>query len=360
MQQSSSKTTPTIFHSRMFDEGLVSDHPINNASILITGGTGSFGRHFSRYILTKYKPQRVIIFSRDELKQWQMREEDPIFQTAPVRFFLGDIRDKERLKLALRDVQLVVHAAALKQVPAAEYNPTEYINTNVMGAMNLSQAALESGVERVIALSTDKAVNPINLYGATKLCSDKLFIAANAYAGKRGIPLFSSVRYGNVLGSRGSLIPYWKSLIAQGTKSLPITSMEMTRFWITLNEAVSFVAMALAKQTGAEVFVPKCPSVYIADLAKALYPEYPVEITGIRPGEKVHEVLISSDDAYSTYEYPDHYRIMPSFTVHRPERAEKAILEASQKVLPTFSLHSNTNSDLITNLAAIRQLIESA
>lgn len=337
-----------------------SNHPINGSTILITGGTGSFGRHFARHILTHYSPEKVIIFSRDELKQWQMREEDTsgIFQSSKVRFFLGDIRDKERLKLALHDVQFVVHAAALKQVPAAEYNPTEFINTNVIGAMNLTQAALETGVEKVIALSTDKAVNPINLYGATKLCSDKLFIAANAYAGKRGYPLFSCVRYGNVLGSRGSLLPSWKARIARGDTTLPITDMEMTRFWISLDEAVSLVLLALAGQAGAEVFIPKCYSVKVKDLAAALFPQAKLEITGVRPGEKIHEILISSDDARYTYEFEDHYRILPAFKVHKPERVERCLQSAIGHVADGFSLSSDKNPLFITDLEEIRKLIK--
>ncbi len=346
--------------SYLFDQDLYHSHPINNSSILITGGTGSFGRHFAKYVLTHYNPARVIIFSRDELKQWQMKEEDPLFQDSRVRFFLGDVRDKERLKLALRDVQFVVHAAALKQVPAAEYNPTEFINTNVIGAMNITSIALETGVEKVIALSTDKAVNPINLYGATKLCSDKLFLAANAYSGKRGYPLFSVVRYGNVMGSRGSLLPSWKALATKGVSTLPITDMEMTRFWITLDEAVSFVTMALFKQAGAEVFVPKSPSVHIKDLAYALYPDLSLQVTGIRPGEKIHESLISPDDARSTYEYQDHYRIMPGFSVHKPARAQEAKQEAIRKVPSDFCLSSDKNPLLITSLDDIRRLVERA
>ncbi len=333
------------------------EHPINNASILITGGTGSFGSHFAKHILTHYNPDRVIIFSRDELKQWQMREEEPLFQDPRVRFFLGDVRDKERLKLALRDVHILIHAAALKQVPAAEYNPTECILTNVIGAMNCINAALESNVRQVIALSTDKAVNPINLYGATKLCSDKLFLAGNAYSGRREYPIFSSVRYGNVMGSRGSLLPFWKRLLEKKNGSLPITDMEMTRFWITLDEAVSFVTMALQEQEGAEVFVPKSPSLSIRSLAQAIYPEHPINITGIRPGEKIHEVLISPDDARNTYEYENHYRIMPEFSVHKPERALSTTQKSMGRVDSQFSLTSSNNPLFLTCQEAIRKLV---
>ncbi len=339
-----------------YDSNLV-DHPINGASILITGGTGSFGSHFARYILTHYKPERVIIFSRDELKQWNMQQQDPLFSAPNVRFFLGDVRDKERLKLAFRDVQFVIHTAALKQVPAAEYNPTEFVQTNVLGAMNITTAAIEAGVEKVIALSTDKAVNPINLYGATKLCSDKLFLAANAYSGKKGTPVFSSIRYGNVMASRGSLLPFWSSLADKGASSLPITNMDMTRFWITLDEAVSFVTMALYHQVGAEVFVPKSPSVRIKDLAEALYPNMKLEVSGIRPGEKIHEILISSDEARSTYEFQDHFRIMPAFSVHKPERTQAAIKKALNKVSEDFILSSNHNPLFLSSLDDIRALV---
>ena len=221
-------------------------HFLDGKSVLITGGTGSFGQTCVRYLLEKTGASRVIVFSRDEWKQWQMREGDALFRHPNIRFFLGDVRDKERLRLALKDVQYVIHAAALKQVPAAEYNPSEFVNTNVLGAMNLSAAAIEAGVFRVVSLSSDKAVNPINLYGATKLCSDKLLIAANSYVGKRGVPRFSVVRYGNVLGSRGSLIPLWKELIAKGATTLPITDLAMTRFWITLQETVKFVLLPLS------------------------------------------------------------------------------------------------------------------
>ena len=291
-------------------------HFLDGKSVLITGGTGSFGQACVRYLLEKTQASRVIVFSRDEWKQWQMRESDALFRHPNIRFFLGDVRDKERLRLALRDVHYVIHAAALKQVPAAEYNPSEFINTNVLGAMNVSAAAIEAGVLRVVSLSSDKAVNPINLYGATKLCSDKLLIAANSYVGKRGVPRFSIVRYGNVLGSRGSLIPLWKELVAKGATALPITDLAMTRFWITLQEAVKFVILALEQSEGGEIFVPKSPSVTIESIAKACFPKYPLQVIGIRPGEKLHEVLISRDDARTAYEFSYHYRILPAFPVY--------------------------------------------
>ena len=324
-------------------------------SILITGGTGSFGSALAKRLIKDKDTERVVIFSRDEWKQWQMRENDPIFQDPKVRFFLGDIRDKARLHRAFIDVDTVIHAAALKQVPAAEYNPTEFIQTNVLGSMNIAEAALDSEVQQVIALSTDKAVNPINLYGATKLCADKLFTAANAYQGKRGRPLFSVVRYGNVLGSRGSLIPQWKTLVSQGAKSLPLTSPEMTRFWITLDQTVDFVLNSLQRQIGGEIFVPKIPSVYIKDLAKALFGDIALELIGIRPGEKIHEVLISKDDASNVFEWEDHYRIMPSHTWHKNEREFETL--GGKKVPSDFMLTSNVNPLFETSIERIKELV---
>ena len=324
-------------------------------SVLITGGTGSFGSALARRLIQENSTERVVIFSRDEWKQWQMREADPLFQHPKVRFFLGDVRDLERLKRAFADVDTVVHAAALKQVPAAEYNPTEFIQTNVMGSMNVTTAALDTNVKNVIALSTDKAVNPINLYGATKLCADKLFIAANSYKGKRDRPLFSVVRYGNVLGSRGSLVPQWKSLIAKGAKKLPLTSDKMTRFWITIDQTVTFVLSSLDVQQGGEIFVRKIPSVYIKDLAYALFGEIPFETIGIRPGEKIHETLISKDDAMNVFEWRDHFRIVPSF----PWQHSFPSLEAlgGKKVHDDFSLTSDTNPLLERSIDKIRLLV---
>lgn len=335
-------------------------HFLDGKSVLVTGGTGSFGQVCVKHLLEKTGASRVIVFSRDEWKQWQMREGDPAFHHPNVRFFLGDVRDKERLKLALRDVNYVIHAAALKQVPAAEYNPSEFVNTNVLGAMNLSSAAIEAGVEKVVSLSSDKAVNPINLYGATKLCSDKLLIAANAYVGKKGFPRFSVVRYGNVLGSRGSLIPLWKDLVAKGATALPITDPAMTRFWITLQEAVQFVLMTLEKSVGGEIFIPKSPSVTIESLAKACFPQLPLQVVGIRPGEKLHEVLISHDDSRTAYEFSNHYRIFPAFPVHRPTGFDEVLRSAVGQVKEDFFLASNENPLFISSLDEIKRLVASA
>lgn len=275
---------------------------LTHKSILITGGTGSFGRAFIRRALA-LNPKKIIVFSRDEWKQWEMQRE---FNDPRLRFFLGDVRDRDRLVRAFDEVDIVIHAAALKQVPAAEYNPSEFIKTNVDGAMHVIDAAINCSVKKVIALSTDKAVNPVNLYGATKLCSDKLFLAAKSYVGKKGHPTFAIVRYGNVLGSRGSAIPLWKNLASKNLP-IPITDERMTRFWITLDQAVNTVLTALQEMEGGEIFVPKIPSTRIVDLAKAIAPNTPQEITGIRPGEKLHELLISSEEASKTLETPTQY-----------------------------------------------------
>jgi UDP-N-acetylglucosamine 4,6-dehydratase len=280
----------------------------NNKSILVTGGTGSFGKAFIRELLKRYTPARVVIFSRDELKQFDMQQD---FQHPAMRFFLGDVRDKERLIQAMRGIDYVVHAAALKQVPAAEYNPMECIKTNIHGAENVIHAALANDVEKVIALSTDKAANPINLYGATKLASDKLFVAANNIAGASRTR-FAVVRYGNVVGSRGSVVPFFGKLIAEGAHELPITDERMTRFWISLKQAVEFVFRNFARMQGGEIFVPKIPSVRIADLARAMAPQLPHKIIGIRPGEKLHEIMCPADDSHLTLEFGDHFVIRPS------------------------------------------------
>jgi len=292
--------------------------PLEGKVVLITGGTGSFGRHCAKKLLMTYHCEKVIIFSRDEWKQWQMMESDAVFSHPHIRYFLGDVRDVDRLKRALSGVDIVIHAAALKQVPAAEYNPSEFIKTNVMGAMNVIDAAIDAGVKKVIALSTDKAVNPVNLYGATKLCSDKLFVAGNSYVGKRGYPRFAVVRYGNVANSRGSIVPRWKRLIAMGANKLAITDIRMTRFWITLNEAVDFVIECIGTMKGGEIFVAKTPSVKIIDLAEALAPGISYDLCGIRPGEKLHEVLISVEDARHTQEYKNHYIILPELASYMP------------------------------------------
>jgi len=330
---------------------------LSGKSVLITGGTGSFGQACTKYLLQHTPVEKVIVFSRDEWKQWQMQQDDPIFSHPKIRFFLGDIRDLARLTLAFRDVHAVIHAAALKQVPAAEYNPSEFVNTNVIGAMNITTAAIDCGVEQVLSLSTDKAVNPLNLYGATKLCSDKLCIAANSYVGKSDFPKFSVVRYGNVLKSRGSLLPLWESLVQQGAKTLPITDMEMTRFWISLEESVEFVLSALDKQGGGEIFIPKSPSVKVPDLARALYPTIDLDVVGVRPGEKIHETLISKDDARTTYEFDDHYRIVPAFTYHKKENLLRSIKKSKGLVAPDFSLSSDNNPQLITSLEEIKSLV---
>jgi len=276
-------------------------------SVLVTGGTGSFGKRMVATLVSKYRPRRVVVFSRDELKQFEMAQthSDP-----SIRYFIGDVRDKERLHRALTGIDVVIHAAALKQVPAAEYNPMEAVKTNVMGAANVIDAAIDRQVKRVVALSTDKACNPINLYGATKLCSDKLFVSANSYVGAQDTR-FAVVRYGNVVGSRGSVIPFFLKMRATG--KVPITDERMTRFWITLDQGVEFVLRSLERMRGGEIFVPKIPSMRIMDLVKALAPECQTEIVGIRPGEKLHEVMVSVDDARQTLELDDHYVIQPQF-----------------------------------------------
>lgn len=284
---------------------------LNDKSILITGGTGSFGKKCTEIILNRYKPRRLIIFSRDELKQFEMAQVYPDTKYSCIRYFIGDVRDQERLHRAFHNVDYVIHAAALKQVPAAEYNPFEAVKTNILGAQNVINVAIDQGVKKIIALSTDKAANPINLYGATKLCSDKLFIAGNSYVG-RDSTIFSVVRYGNVVGSRGSVIPFFLKCRQKGV--LPITDPRMTRFWITLEQGVDFVLSRLETMVGGELFVPKLPSMNMMDLAKVIAPDCKTEIIGIRPGEKLHEVMIPKDDARRTIEYADHYIIQPDFS----------------------------------------------
>ena len=279
--------------------------------VLVTGGTGSFGRKFTEIVLAKYKPKKLIIFSRDEFKQNEMSKIFPKEKYPAMRYFLGDIRDKARLYRAFEGVDYVIHAAALKQVPALEYNPTEAVNTNILGADNIVDAAIDRGVKKVIALSTDKAVNPINLYGATKLAAEKIFIAANSYAG--GKVRFSVVRYGNVIGSRGSVTPYFLSLKDKGLKEFPITDLRMTRFWMTLKEGVDLVLKALVLSEGGEVFVPRIPSMKIVDLAKAIEPRCILKKIGIRPGEKIHETLISEEEVRNTKEMNGLYVILPQF-----------------------------------------------
>ena len=286
----------------------------HNATVLITGGTGSFGRRCTEILIKRYKVKKLIIFSRDELKQYEMSQAYPMEEYPSLRFFIGDVRDKERLHRAFRNVNVVIHAAALKQVPAAEYNPFEAVKTNVIGAQNIINVAIDQGVDRVIALSTDKAANPINLYGATKLCSDKLFVAGNSYVGQNQTR-FAVVRYGNVVGSRGSVIPLFLRKKAEGV--LPVTDPRMTRFWITLEQGANFVLERLSDMVGGEIFVPKIPSMNIMDLAKAIGPECRIDIVGIRPGEKLHEVMVTRDDARHTLEFPRLLSDQASISVFR-------------------------------------------
>ncbi len=323
-------------------------------SILITGGTGSFGRACTKRLLDEDECAKVIIFSRDEWKQWEMRRSDPIFDHPKIRYFLGDVRDAKRLSRAFRDVDIVIHAAALKQVPAAEYNPTEFVATNVQGAINVIDAAIDRGVESVLALSTDKACNPVNLYGATKLCSDKLFVSGNAYVGKSGRPKLSLVRYGNVLGSRGSIIPLWLSMIEEGATALPITDTRMTRFWITLDQAVDFVLNRLRSMRGGEVFVPKIPSMRITDLAEAMAPGVPHDIRGIREGEKIHEMLISVEEARNALEFDDHYVVAPQMIVSRWQEYPKT---EGRPVAEGFYYGSDSNTDWL-DATKLRALLE--
>lgn len=320
---------------------------LNKQSILITGGTGSFGKQYIRTILDRFNPQRIVVYSRDELKQFEMAQE---FNQDCMRFFIGDVRDKERLTMAMRDIDYVIHAAALKQVPAAEYNPTECIRTNIQGAENVIHAALANNVSKVIALSTDKAANPINLYGATKLCSDKLFVAANNLAGKTKT-CFSVVRYGNVVGSRGSVVPFFNKLISQGTDHLPITHKDMTRFWITLQQGVDFVLKNFERMVGGELFVPKIPSVRIVDLATAMAADLPLKYIGIRPGEKLHEVMCPRDDSHLTLDFKDHYVIIPAIKFHGRARFgyEKNLCgEIGKQVEQGFEYNSGNNSHFLS------------
>ncbi|MCL2655852.1 MAG: UDP-N-acetylglucosamine 4,6-dehydratase (inverting) [Betaproteobacteria bacterium] len=317
----------------------------NDKSVLVTGGTGSFGRKFIATVLARYKPRRLIVFSRDELKQYEMQQQ---FDAPCMRYFLGDVRDTDRLIQAMHDVDLVVHAAALKQVPAAEYNPMECIKTNINGAQNVIDAAFANEVEKVIALSTDKAANPINLYGATKLASDKLFIAANNVAGKHRTR-FAVVRYGNVVGSRGSVVPFFRKLLAEGAKELPITDPRMTRFWITLQQGVDFVISNFTRMRGGELFVPKIPSSRITDLAEAIAPGLPWRQIGIRPGEKLHEVMVPIDDAFHTLEFEHHYVIQPSIQfVQQPDYTRDGMGAVGRPVAEDFEYNSGTNPHFLS------------
>jgi len=318
----------------------------NNANILITGGTGSFGKKYSKIILEKYKPNKIIIYSRDELKQFEMAQE---FNQDCMRYFIGDVRDRERLIQAMQGVDYVIHAAALKQVPAAEYNPMECIRTNIHGAENVIHAALQNNVKKVIALSTDKAANPINLYGATKLCSDKLFVAANNMVGSRPTR-FAVVRYGNVVGSRGSVVPFFQGLLEKGADHLPITHDQMTRFWITLREGVEFVLKNFERMRGGEIFVPKIPSIRITDLAEAIAPGVRTEIIGIRPGEKLHEIMCPSDDSHLTVEFEDHLVIGPSIRFHSLDHSYdvNALGEVGKLVEQGYEYNSGTNPHFLS------------
>lgn len=315
---------------------------LTDRSVLVTGGTGSFGQTFVRHVLATARPRRLIVFSRDEMKQADMAAVLPPEIHPSLRFFIGDVRDRDRLELAMRGVDIVVHAAALKHVTTGEYNPFECIRTNVWGAENVVRAAISSGVERVIALSTDKAAAPVNIYGASKLASDKIFIASNNLSGADG-PRFSVVRYGNVVGSRGSVVPLFQRMIAQRAESLPITDARMTRFWITLDHGVGFVLSSLRQMRGGEIFVPKIPSMRITDLASALAPDLPHRIVGIRPGEKLHETMITEDDARTTVELDDRYVVEPPFgwwSERPPSRG--------RPVPPSFRYSSDGNDRWLT------------
>lgn len=320
----------------------------SNKTILVTGGTGSFGKQFVGKLIEDYNFKKIIILSRDEFKQDVMKKgfiaKYGSEINSKLRFFIGDIRDKDRLYRAFKGVDIVIHAAAMKQVPACEYNPTEAIKTNIDGAMNIIDAALDCGVEKVVALSTDKAVNPINLYGGTKLVSDKLFVAANAYSGQSGTK-FSLVRYGNVSGSRGSVIPFFRELISRGEKTLPVTDERMTRFWMTLDKAVKLVLMAVEKMSGGETFVYKNPSYNVMDICKAMDPKAEIKIVGIREGEKIHEVMITKDDSRHTYDYGDYYVIYPAFEWFN---FEKNFLEGGTLIEDGFEYNSGNNSEWLS------------
>ncbi len=328
----------------------------NDKSILITGGTGSFGRQYVKTLLTRFRPKRLVVYSRDELKQFEMEQE---FNQECMRYFIGDVRDRDRLIQAMNGVDYVIHAAALKQVPAAEYNPMECIKTNIHGAENVIHAALVNNVDKVIALSTDKAASPINLYGATKLVSDKLFVAANNFAGTHRTR-FAAVRYGNVVGSRGSVVPFFRKLINSGADHLPITDTRMTRFWITLQQGVDFVLKNFQRMYGGEIFVPKIPSVTVVDLAKAMAPHLPHKIVGIRPGEKLHEVMCPSDDSHLTLEFDDHYVIKPTIQFSDADYSVNRLGERGQAVEPGYEFHSGKNPRFLSveEIVALNQIVE--
>ena len=324
---------------------------LNDKAILITGGTGSFGKAFTKYVLTHYNPRKIIIYSRDEFKQFLMQNEFKEYKDK-LRFFIGDVRDTERLKRALEGVDYVIHAAALKQVPACEYNPAEAIKTNINGAQNVIDACLDMNVKKVVALSTDKAVNPVNLYGGTKLVSDKLFIAANAYAGAKDIS-FSIVRYGNVAGSRGSVIPFFANILENGGNELPITDYRMTRFWISLKQGVELVIKALEEAKGGETFISKIPSFKITDLAEAMAPGMATKEVGIREGEKLHEIMVTVEDAPYTYEYDKHFIIYPQMVWSDKKKA----VPTGKKVPEGFSYSSGNNTEWLS-VEEIRELLK--
>ena len=325
----------------------------NDQTILITGGTGSFGKRYTKIILERYKPKKIIIFSRDELKQYEMQQ---VYNDTCMRYFIGDVRDLFRVTEAMDGVDYVIHAAAMKQVPTAEYNPMECIKTNIYGAENVIKAAIHNNVKKVIALSTDKATSPINLYGATKLASDKLFVAANNMVGSKNVR-FSVVRYGNVIGSRGSVVPLFKKYISEGAKEIPITHKDMTRFMITLRQGVEFVLKNFERMHGGEIFVPKIPSMHIIKLAKALAPELPQKIIGIRAGEKLHEVMCPAGDSHLTFVFDDHYVISPTIQfTFKSDFSQNNIGEKGEKVEEGFEYNSLTNSEWLTGEALLKMM----
>lgn len=324
---------------------------INNKTILITGGTGSFGKAFTRFVLENYNPKKIIIYSRDEFKQWMMANEFKE-HSEKLRFFIGDVRDKERLTRAFDGVDYVIHAAAMKQVPACEYNPNEAIKTNIHGAQNVIDAALDTNVKKVVALSTDKAVNPVNLYGGTKLVSDKLFIAANAYVGEKDVN-FSIVRYGNVAGSRGSVIPFFNSIIKKGGDELPVTDYRMTRFWISLQQGVELVIKALEEAKGGETFISKIPSFKITDLAQAMLPGCKMPEVGIREGEKLHEIMVTVEDSMTTYEYDKHFIVYPQMVWNNKQKPDLS----GKKVAEGFSYSSGNNTEWLS-VEQLKELIK--
>jgi UDP-N-acetylglucosamine 4,6-dehydratase len=322
--------------------------PLKNKVVMVTGGTGSFGNQFVRTVLQDYRPKKLIIFSRDELKQFEMRQRFSEQEYPCMRYFIGDVRDRERLYRAMDGVDIVIHAAALKQVPTAEYNPIEVIKTNVLGGANIIDAAIDRNVQKVVALSTDKAANPINLYGATKLCADKLFVAANGYSGHHGTK-FSVVRYGNVMGSRGSVIPLFQQMATRGV--LPITDPAMTRFWITLEQAVEFVLRSLERMHGGEIFVPKIPSMKVVDLARAIAPDCRLDIVGVRPGEKLHETMVPQDDARNAFEYDDCFVI-------RMAAANGKVNGNGGRPCPDGFHYSSDNNSRWLSVDELRRLVE--